>query len=418
MKYDIAIIGGGPAGLMAAGRAGELGAKVVLIEKNERVGVKLLLTGGGRCNISNDIENPRLLADYFGPSGRFLISAFNRFGVKETKDFFSSRGLKLKTEKDNQIFPASDRAQDVLEILINHIKETGGEIKTNTEVRKIIRDGNKITRILLTGGGELEADNYIIASGGQSYPLTGSTGDAYRWLKELGHTITAPRPALVPIFIKEHFIKEIEGLSFSSVAISLYKNSKKIVTVNGPIIFTFLGLSGPAALNLSRYINPADKDGLFLTIDFLPDRNAAELDEHLRIIFQGGKKLFKNSLAGLVPPRLNELLNELILSDGDKEANAVTKEERKKIIESLKSFRLAVSDIGGFDQAMVTAGGVALTEVDPKTMRSKIITNLFFAGEILDLTGPTGGYNLQLSWSTGSAAAAGAAAKPEEITSF
>lgn len=409
MKYDLAIIGGGPAGLMAAGCAGALGAKVILLEKNERLGVKLLMTGGGRCNITNDIESPRLLADRFGPSGRFLISAFSRYGVKEVKDFFISRGLKLKKEKDNQIFPASDKAADVLNILVDQIKETGGEIKTGTEVRKIICDGNRIDRLLLTGGGEVSAADYIIATGGQSYPATGSTGTAYSWLKELGHTVIAPRPALAPILIKESSVKELEGLSFSSVTLNLYQGSKKIAAVAGPIIFTALGLSGPAALNLSRYIDSADKEGLFLTIDFLPDMNAVELDKQLKTIFPSGKKSFKNSLTGLVPPRLSGLIGRLVLADKDKAANAVTKEERKKIVEALKSFRLTVSGVAGFGSAMVTSGGVSLSEVDSRTMRSKIITNLFFAGEILDLTGPTGGYNLQLSWSTGAAAAASTA---------
>ena len=407
MKYDIAIIGAGPAGLMAGIRAGERGAKVVLIEKNKRPGLKLLSTGGGRCNLTKAIFDPKEMAACFDQPGKFLISALNRFGAKEIITFFNDRGVSTKIEKDNQVFPESNRAVEVLNILINDFKSHGGKLLTEAGVRNFKIADNNISALVLNNGNEITAKNYLIATGGQSYPNTGSTGDAYLWLKKMGHTVIAPQPALSPIVVKDKIVKKLEGLSVRA-ALNLYNDHKKIKTIIGDIIFTANGVSGPAALDLSRYIKSTEK--LNLKIDFLPDYDLEALDEHLRDIFsRQGAKLFKNSLDGLVSPKLQYLLNDLLNINQAKTASIINREERKAIVNFLKGFNLKIQSIGGFDKAIITKGGVALNEVNPKNMQSKIINNLFLAGEVLDLDGPCGGYNLQICWSTGYAAGEGAA---------
>jgi predicted Rossmann fold flavoprotein len=409
MKYDVAIIGAGPAGLMAAISASELGAKVVLIEKNKRPGLKLLTTGGGRCNITNNISNAKEMAAKFGDNGKFLISALSKFGAPEVIDFFNNHGVSTKLEKANQIFPTSDRASEVLNTLIDKVKSTGGKIITEVTVNYLISSAGKISGIALNNGETIEADNYIVATGGRSYPNTGSTGDAYLWLKQLGHTIITPRPALAPIIVKDKLVKKIEGLSLSDVVLDLYDDDKKIITTTGDIIFTGTGVSGPAAIDLSRFIVGTEK--LTLKIDFLPDYTKDNLDEHLRYTFsRQGTKLFKNVLDGLVPPKLQNSLGEILNIDNNKTASVITREERLLLVNFLKNLTLKVQSIGGYDKAMITKGGVALNEVNPKNMQSKIISNLFLAGEVLDLDGPSGGYNLQICWSTGYVAGEGTTA--------
>ncbi len=401
MIYDVAVIGGGASGLMAAGRAGEQGAKTVLIEKNNSLGVKLLMTGGTRCNLTNYLEDSKVLAANFGLAGRFLISALTRFGPREVVDFFENRGVKTKMEDNNRVFPVSDQAGEVLSALTGYVKKSGVSIKTGAIVGDIIIDSGRISEIILTSGVKIKATNYIIATGGQSYPKTGSSGDAYRWLKKMGHKIIAPTPALVPIIVREDFIKELEGLSREEAALSLWQDGKKIAANQGNILFTSSGLSGPAALNLSRLIEFPIKKGLQLAIDFFPELNINSLDEKLREIFIGTNRTLKNSLAGIIPSRLIPVLEFLTGLDMDSKAHLVTKVERRKLGYLLKDFRLGVKGLAGYDRAMITAGGLDLKEVDPKTMRSKIISNLFIAGEVLDIAGPTGGFNLQASWSTG-----------------
>lgn len=409
MKYDVAVIGGGASGLMAAGRAGEKRAKTILIEKNSSLGVKLLMTGGTRCNLTNYLENSKILAANFGLAGRFLISALTRFGPREVVDFFNRRGVKTKMEDNNRVFPISDQAAEILGALIGYVKKSGVDIKTGAVVSDIIIDKGKISEIILVGGAKIKATNYIIATGGQSYPQTGSTGDAYKWLKKIGHNIIAPAPALVPIIVQEDFIKELEGLSREEAILSLWQDGKKIDVSQGDILFTSFGLSGPATLNLSRLIKFPIKKGLQLAIDFFPELDINSLDEKLREIFIGTNRTLKNSLAGIIPPRLIPPLEFLTGLDMDGKAHLVTKIERRKLGYLLKDFRLGVKGLAGYDRAMVTAGGLDLKEVDPKTMRSKIISNLFVAGEVLDIAGPTGGFNLQASWSTGRIAGEAAA---------
>jgi predicted Rossmann fold flavoprotein len=409
MKYDVAVIGGGPAGMMAAGRAGELGARVILLEKTRRLGTKLLITGKGRCNITNNTDSDREMIETFGKNGKFLFSSLKKFGVAAVLDFFAAQGVPTKVERGNRVFPESDSSRDVADALIAYLKKSKVEIKLDSAVKEIVSKGDKIEKVLLFGGREIEADKFIIATGGKSYPATGSTGSGYEWLAKLGHTINKLAPALVPILIKERLVKNLEGLSLKNVEISLYSEKKKIDSRFGEAIFTADGMSGPIIIDLSRTVGENLAKPLGLVIDFKPAIGYPELDLRLQNDFQAAKnKMFKNSLDDLLPQKLIPVIIRLSGIDPQKKANAITREERKKILHLLKGFTLTVTGLAGYDQAIITSGGVAVNEVDPKTMQSKAISNLFLAGEILDLHGPTGGFNLQACWSTGFAAGEGA----------
>ncbi len=400
-NYDVAIIGAGPAGLMAAIRASKLGARVVLIEKNKRPGIKLLLTGGGRCNITHYGLTPKIFSEYFGLNGRFLISALNKFGADEVIDFFENNNLKTKIEKESHVFPQSDKAQDVLNVLLRQLKDNKVDFKTDVTLKKIISSENKITKLILESGESVSAKNYILACGGKSYPETGSNGEVYKLLEDLGHNIIPLRPALAPIYFKEKFVKDIEGLSVSRGGLSLFKDDKKIINILGDFIFTEKGISGPAAFSLSRYLN-SSPNKYQVVLDLFPEIVPLDLDKKLqKIINDNSNKLFRNSLDGLIAPKLVPQILKLARINPEKKSNEISREERKTFIGLLKSLSFNISGLGGFDKALVTAGGVDLKEVDPKTMQSKIISNLYLAGEILDLDGPTGGYNLQAAWSTG-----------------
>lgn len=393
--------------MMAAGRAGELGAGVVLLEKNSKLGIKLLATGGGRSNITN-IRNNRELADSFGSKGHWLLSGLNKFGPKELIEFFNKRGLKTKIEEENRVFPKSNSARDVLQVLIDYLKSSKVDVKLGFEVKRIVRIENKIKKLILSDGREIVADKFIVCSGGKSYPSTGSTGDAYKWLKHLGHRIVSPRPSLTPIILRDKFIKDLEGLSLKEVKISCYQNNKKLCSSVGPVIFTADGLSGPVILNMSEIIGREDPKDLQIKIDFFPNLDFSQLDRKLREEFNSSSKMLKNALSQLVPPRLVDTLINLSGINSQKKLNLITREERKALHHLLKEFNLTVFGLAGYDRAMITAGGVDLKEVNSRTMQSKIIENLYLAGEILDLNGPTGGYNLQLCWTSGYLAGEGA----------
>ena len=408
MKYDVAVIGGGPAGMMAAGRAGERGARVLLLEKNIDLGVKLLATGHGRCNLTNIAVDAKPMVDAYGKNGKFLFSSFHRFGAEDLMNFFKNRGVAIKIEYNGRVFPKSDKAGDVLNALRNYLLESKVEIRFGAEVKEIVSVGKKLEKIILANGDEVFADNFIVSTGGLSYPVTGSTGDGYKWFKKLGHTIASPRPALAPVVVKEKFVKELEGLSLKNVEISVFKEGKKVDGKIGEAIFTADGMSGPVIINLSNSIGRILPGKINLRIDFKPEMNLAEIDRQIQKDFQtDNNKLFRNYLAGALSPKLAPVIIKLLGVDGEKKVNLITVEERKKLARVLKEFVLEVKGLKGFEKAMITAGGVELKEVDPKTMRSKFFQNLFLAGEILDLDGPTGGYNLQICWSTGYAAGEG-----------
>ena len=387
--------------MMAAGHAAELGEHVLLVEKNPALGIKLLMTGKGRCNITNAEEDLKKLISVYGKNGKFLYSAFNKFSNKDVVNFFENRGLKTKIEKNNKVFTVSDSSKDVVDFLEKYLKENKVEIKYNSPVEKIITTENKIEKIILKSGDEVKADKYIIATGGKSYPGTGSSGDAYKWLEKIGHTIIEPKPSLSPIIVKEKFVKKLEGLSLQEVEVSLW-DKRKLDFLFGDALFTNNGLSGPIILNLSKIVSANLDKNLKLKIDFKPELDFPSLDKTIQAEFAEQKnKQLKNSLGNLLPNKLIPVIIELSGIKEDKKINKITKEERKKLVKLTKEFELSVKGVIGFEKAVITSGGVNLKEVDPKNMQSKIIDNLYFAGEVLDLDGPTGGYNLQVGWSTG-----------------
>jgi predicted Rossmann fold flavoprotein len=401
-KYDIAVIGAGPAGMIAAGAAAENGAKVVLIEKNDRPGRKLLITGKGRCNITNAEYDLSAFAKAFGKKGKFLYSALQTFGVEDTIQFFNQRGLETKVERGRRVFPVSDQAADVLQVLLNFLKERQVKLLNNCSVTKLVKKGSRLQKIK-TSKGEITANKFILCSGGLSYPATGSSGQGYKWAAELGHNIIKPTPALVPIKTRESWVKDLEGLSLKNVRVSIYQQAKKQDERFGEALFTGKGMSGPIILDMSKKVWELINQGpVELQIDLKPALDYPKLNARLIRDFQKmHNKMFKNCLADLLPQKLIPVIIGLSGIDPEKKANSITKEERNKLLHLLKELKVHVASLYGFEKAVVTSGGVDLKEIDPRTMRSKLIENLYFAGEILDLDAPTGGYNLQMCWSTG-----------------
>jgi len=401
-KFDVAVVGAGPAGMIAAGRAAELGAKVILIEKNKKPGIKLLLTGKDRCNITNAEFNLRKLVENYGKNGKFLFHAFSVFGPKDIINFFEKLRLKTKTERGKRIFPLSDKSEDVLRALINYLTKNKVNIVYNSAVIGVDCKDHKIKKLILENE-EIVAGNYIFCTGGKSYPLTGSTGDGFKWATDLGHRIKKISPVLVPIKIKENWVKELQGLSLKNVEISVFQKGKKERSEFGECLFTHFGLSGPIILDISKKVGELLKDGeVKLLLDLKPALDSAKLDGRVQRDFKKYRnKLFKNCLANLLPCKLIPVIVKLSNINPEKKVNMITKEERHNLVRLLKNLEMTVRELLGFDSAIITSGGISLEEIDHKTMRSKVIDNLFFAGEIIDVDGPTGGFNLQVCWSTG-----------------
>ncbi|MBA7517224.1 3-dehydro-bile acid delta(4,6)-reductase [subsurface metagenome] len=400
--YDIAVIGGGPAGMMAAGRAAELGAKVVLIEKNETLGKKLLITGKGRCNFTHNEFDIRKFAEKFGRNGRFLYSALAVFGAHEMINFFKFRGVKGKVEQGDRIFPEKGNAQDILNVLIKYLAEGKVNILLNSEVTGFKQEMGKISQALLRDR-QISAEKYIICAGGKAYPQTGSTGDGYRWAEQLGHTVIPPVPALNPVKTSEKWVKELQGLSLKNVSLKLFQSGKKQDERFGEMLFTHFGVSGPIVMDMSKNIGALLKKGpLKLFLDLKPALDFKKLDKRIQRDFQEFKgRMFKNSLIGLLPLSMIPVIIKLSGVAPNKQVDHLTREERNKLVHLLKELELTPTGLLGFKWSVVTSGGVTLREVNPNTMCSKKIKNLYFAGEILNLDGPSGGYNLQECWSTG-----------------
>ena len=411
-KFDVAVIGGGPAGMMAAGRAAELGARVVLLEKNESLGKKLLITGKGRCNLTRDEFDLKEMVAQFGKNGKFLFSSLAVFGPEEAIKFFEDRKLPTKIERGGRVFPASNKSHDVLRVMQKYLEENKVKTMFGCEIAGFESDGKKIKCVKLKhekgkpGRKIVTADKFILCTGGKSYPLTGSTGDGYQWAKEFGHTIIKTAPALVPIKTKEAWVRDAQGLSLKNVEINLIQNNKKKDSRFGEMLFTHFGVSGPIVLDISKKAGElAAKGEVVISIDLKPALSAQQLDARIqRDFFSNAKKDFVNYLPELLPQKLIATIISLSGIDPRKKINAVTGAERKKLAGLIKDLRLTFDGTAGYAQAVVTSGGVNLKEVNSKTMQSRIVSNLFFAGEILDVDGPTGGYNLQMCWSTGYAA--------------
>ncbi len=413
--YDVVVIGGGPAGLMSACIASQGGAKVILIEKNEEMGKKLLLTGGGRCNLTNAEPDHRKFVSKFGKKGNFLFTPFSIFGVDDTIRFFEKLGLKTKTEEYNRVFPVSNNSLDVLEILIRYARNNGVEFMLGTEVAHLKKNKNKIDSVILKNGNEIKGKNFILATGGKSHPETGSTGDGLNWLKEIGHNVIESNPSLVPITTKESFVSELSGITLENVGISVYQGDNKIINKNGRILFTHNGLSGPTILNMSKdigelldYSNKKNASGetsgnkVKICIDFFPGVGLDIMHKMLLDSFEGNKnKKIKNLTFKEVPSQIFSEILKILDIDKEWYTNEIKREERFAILEKFKKFELTVGGLLGYDKAIISSGGVDLNEIDFKEMKSKLFDNLFLIGDILDFDRPSGGYSLQLCWTTG-----------------
>jgi len=400
--HDIIVIGGGPAGIFAAGFAAQQGASVLLLEKNRRCGAKLLITGKGRCNVTNAEDDPRKLSEFFGRNGKSLLTALYAFGVADTISFFEQHGLALKIERGGRVFPERGKASDVQKVLDRFLAESGVELTTSCTVRKLHSDGNRLTRVE-TSKGSFSADKFILATGGLSYPATGCTGDGYQWAKQLSHRLVTPEPALVPVHLSESWTNELCDFNLKNVHISVRQNNKVLTERFGEAFFTHTGIGGPIILDMSAQIRDALKQGkVELLLDLKPAVTRELFDKRLqRELASHSNKDFRKSLKELLPQAMIPLFIRLSGINPEKKCHSVTKAERTKLLSLFKELILTVSGVDGYKKAIITSGGVSLRDIDMRTMRSKKITNLYFAGEMLDLDGPTGGYNLQVCWSTG-----------------
>lgn len=398
----VVVVGGGPAGMTAAIAAAENGHDVLLLEQNEKLGKKLYITGKGRCNITNACDTEELFGNVTR-NAKFLYSAFYTYDNSRVMQFFKEHGLALKTERGNRIFPVSDHSSDVIGTLQKVLKEKGVRVRLNTKVVKILSDKEKVCGICLEDGEEITLDNLIIATGGFSYQSTGATGDGYRFAKELGHEVTKLRPALVPFCTKEDYVKELQGLSLKNVTVSIYRKKKKVYEDFGEMLFTHFGVSGPLILSASSKI-PGDieNEELSMEIDLKPALTKEQLDKRiLRDFEENQNKQFKNAIPKLLPLKMIPVVIELSRIQPEKKVNEITKEEREQLVRTMKHFPVTITGLRDFNEAIITRGGVSVKEINPSTMESKKIRHLYFAGEVMDVDAVTGGFNLQIAWSTG-----------------
>lgn len=397
----VTIVGGGAAGMMAAIIASKNGKKVTLIEQNEKLGKKLFITGKGRCNITNacDIED---LFQSVVTNPKFLYSSFYSFSNDMLMDFFEKIGLPYKVERGNRVFPLSDHSSDVIKVLEREMKNNGVEILLNTKVSSIIVENNICKGVNIKGGKAIYSDSVIVATGGVSYPRTGACGDGYKFAKSVGHSIIETKPSLVPFELADSCCKDLMGISLKNVSATIYADGKKIYSDFGEMLFTHFGVSGPIIIKASAYIHKyLDKD-LTLTIDLKPALDEKQLDERLIKDFNIFiNKQLKNGLEKLLLRSLIPVIIDKAGIDGDKKINELTKEERHKLLITIKNVPFKITGLRGWDEAIITKGGVKVKEIDPGTMESKLTSGLYFAGEVLDLDALTGGFNLQIAWSTG-----------------
>jgi predicted Rossmann fold flavoprotein len=400
--FDVVVIGGGASGLMAAGVAASEGKKVLIIEKNKELGKKLKITGGGRCNITNAEFNTRELLRHYKTADKFLFSPFSQFGVEDTFKFFEERGLPLVVESRKRAFPETQSAYDVYVVLDKFVKDQHVEIKKESPIVKINTKDGRIVSVE-SKDMRFSGDSFIVATGGQSHPETGSTGDGFGWLEKLGHTVKKPSPDIVPLEVSTSWVRELSGTSLSFMEISFYADDKKQFSKRGKVLFTHFGLSGPLILNSSAEVKKLLEWGeVEARIDAYPDTEFPDLEKRvLKILDENKNKDFKNVYPEIAPEGLGQATLPGLGFDVDKKCHSVTVEERKKIVHFLKAMPIKVKGLMGYDRAVVADGGVILEEVDTKTMRSKKIENLFLTGDILNINRPSGGYSLQLCWTTG-----------------
>ncbi len=400
---DLIVIGGGAAGLMAAGTAAQNGLKVTLFERNEKLARKVAITGKGRCNVTNNCPLLNDLIANVPVNGRFLYGAFSRFTTDDTIDFFESLGVPLKIERGNRVFPVSDRALDIVDALNKFITQNGVKRKTARVTELIIEDGT-VKGCKTEDGTEYFADNVLVATGGKSYPVTGSTGDGYALAKQAGHTITDLKPSLVPLECHEGWCTDAQGLSLRNVEIQVEdtKTFKTVYKDMGEMLFTHFGVSGPMVLSASSHMRNMERGRYVIHIDFKPALTHEQLDKRLqRDLLECSNKNLYNTLALMLPRKMIPIVVKLSGLNGNIKSNQVTKEMRETLVYLLKDIRLTVTDFRPIEEAIVTSGGVSVSEIDPKTMQSKLVSGLYFAGEVIDVDAYTGGFNLQIAFSTG-----------------
>lgn len=402
MSKRVIVIGGGPAGIMAAGKAAESGAQVLLLEKNDRLGKKILISGKGRCNITNSTDIDGLIENTPG-NGSFLYSAFYTFSNADLIEFLNGYGLETKVERGGRIFPVSDRAKDVVDTLAKYLERNRVKIWLKSPVQTIRAENGQVKSVVLKDGKELDCDAVVLATGGASYPGTGSTGDGYRMAEALGHTIVPLKPSLVPLVSGEEWIKELQGLSLKNISITLLnKNGKKIYNDFGEMLFTHFGVSGPVILSASRHILDYNYKDVKLVIDLKPALDEEKLDDRIQRDFEKfSRKQFKNSLDELLPQKMIPVIVKLSKIEPDKFVNQITRDERRNLVKLLKNLELNITGSRPITEAIVTAGGVSTDEINPSTMESKRIKGFFLAGELIDLDAYTGGFNLTIAFSTG-----------------
>ena len=398
---NVIVIGGGPAGMFAALSAAENGHAVTLLEKNEKLGKKLFITGKGRCNLTNAGDMDALFGNVV-TNPKFLYSAFYACDNRRVIEFFERRGMPTKTERGNRVFPVSDHSSDVIAVLKQALARAGVQVRLHTEVSEILKE-EKITGVSLKNGRTLPCDAVVLATGGYSYQSTGSTGDGYLFAGACGHTVTALKPSLVPLTAKEPYVKQMQGLSLKNVGVTIRREQKVLFEDFGEMLFTHFGVSGPLILRASSLVGKElNRQPLAMAIDLKPALNEHQLDQRLlREFGQNKNKRFKNSVHGLLPAKMIPVLIQLSGIDPDKKINEMTRPERGGLITLLKAFPVTLTGMRDFNEAIITKGGISVKEVNPSTMESKKLPGLYFAGEVLDLDAMTGGFNLQIAWSTG-----------------
>lgn len=398
---NVIVIGGGPAGMMSAVTASQSGNNVILIEKNNKLGKKLYITGKGRCNVTNATDVEGLIQNTIG-NPNFLYSAFYTFDSNAVMEFFENLGVKLKIERGKRVFPVSEKSSDIVRAFEKCLYQNKVNVMLNTEVKELIIENNLIKGVIINNEQELLCDSVIIATGGLSYPLTGSTGDGYKFAKQAFHNVTKLYPSLVSLKVKEKWCPELQGLSLKNVAVKVEINNKVLFKDFGEMLFTHYGISGPVILSSSRYLIDKLDMNPKIIIDLKPALSEKELDNRILRDFEKYiNKDFKNCLDDLLPQKIIPIIINISQIDSYRKVNSITKDERKKLCSILKNLTLTINGTTGYSESVITSGGVDVKEIEPGTMRSKLINNLFFSGEVIDVDSLTGGFNLQIAFSTG-----------------
>jgi len=396
----VIVIGGGPAGMLAAAQSAKRGNRTLLLERNNKLGKKLYITGKGRCNVTNACDITEFM-DNVPRNNKFLYSAINAFGPKDLCALIEENGVELKTERGKRVFPVSDKASDITKALEAYMSKCGVEVRLNTQVDEILTEGNAVAGVRC-GGEIIPCRSVVIATGGLSYPLTGSTGDGLSFAQKLGHKVTETRPALVPLNAEEDWLSQTQGLTLKNVELCAFKKKKELFRQRGELLFTHFGISGPLVLTLSSVITNEDIKELDIFIDLKPALTEEELDSRLIKDFNKfSNKQLKNALVELLPGKLQQIVIQRSNINPDKIVHQITKQDRQMLVKVIKYFKINCTSLRGFNEAVITRGGVNVKEVDPQTMQSKLISGLFFAGEVLDVDAFTGGFNLQIAFSTG-----------------